>query len=133
MRSVGTWAVAGVLAASLAWVQPARAHDCGCHGQGKAQGGSGSQERRTGTGGGPVAREGEACCGCTCTKDGQPSENCGCTCMQDGQRLPPCPRPPQGQGGSGMRRDIPDRVPSTVPQAPEDRGGSAVTPGASGR
>jgi hypothetical protein len=28
-----------------------------------------------------------------------------------------------------MQRNIPDRVPSTVPQVPEDRGGSAVSPG----
>ncbi|MBM4380767.1 MAG: hypothetical protein FJ086_15930, partial [Deltaproteobacteria bacterium] len=73
------------------------------------------------------------CCGCACTKDGKPSESCACTCIQDGQQLPPCGPPQQGRGGSGMQRNVPDRVPSTVPQAPEDRDGSAVTPGGTGR
>jgi hypothetical protein len=59
---------------------------------------------------------------------------CACQCRHEGQALPPCEQP--GRGGSGgederpqMQRNIPDRVPSTVPQVPEDRGGSAVSPG----
>jgi hypothetical protein len=66
--------------------------------------------------------------------EGKEGTCCACQCMDEGRALPPCEQPGRGGAGSGdegphMQRNIPDRVPSTVPQGPEDRGGSAVSPG----
>jgi hypothetical protein len=126
MRSVRAWVAAGMVAAGVAAAQPAR-DGCAC-GQGRGGAVQGSKGRM-GTGGSPVALGSEPCCGCNCTKDGAPSDTCACACIQDGRALPPCKAAAPGQGGSGLGRNVPDKVPDTVPQAPEDRGGSAVTPG----